>query len=79
MKHFGHDAFDEIGLLNGIGARTQLGWVGGRIVSEVFYGLLDSDPESVVNASPAGWKPMLGTSDKVVVRSLLRFADTTNA
>ena len=79
VKHFGHDAFDETELLNGIGAGTQLGWVGGRIVSEVFYGLLDSDPESVVNAAPAGWKPMLGASDRVVVRSLLRFADATNA
>ena len=35
---------------------TQLGPVGGRIVAEVFYGLLDSDPDSVVHA-PASWAP----------------------
>lgn len=80
-EHFKHDAeFDEKKLLNGIGAKTQLGWVGGRIVSEVFYGLLDSDPESFVNRAPPGWKPMLGeAAAPLVVRSLLKFADPTNA
>ena len=78
--HFGHREFDESELLNGIGAKTQLGWVGGRIVSEVFYGLLDSDSESYVNAAPTGWKPMLGTgAPPLVFRSLLKFADSTNA
>ena len=78
--HFGHREFDETELLNGIGAKTQLGWVGGRIVSEVFYGLLDSDSESYVNAAPKDWKPMLGAgSPPLVFRSLLKFADPTNA
>ena len=56
----GQQFIPETDLLNGTAARTQLGWVGGRIVSEVFYGLLDSDDESVVNAAPTGWTPMLG-------------------
>ncbi|WP_310487942.1 peroxidase family protein [Chamaesiphon sp. VAR_69_metabat_338] len=30
-------------------AQTQLGWVGGRIVAEVFYGLMDSDTDSYLN------------------------------
>jgi hypothetical protein len=38
--------FDEKELLKGGGVKTQLDWVGGRIVAEVFYGLLDSNNES---------------------------------
>ena len=80
VEHLKHAEFDEKKLLTGIGAKTQLGWVGGRIVSEVFYGLLDSDPESFVNRAPLGWKPILGaTTAPLVVRSLLKFADPTNA
>lgn len=40
---------------------TRLGEVGGRIVAEVFYGLLDSDADSLFNRAPggsAGWEPM---------------------
>ncbi len=37
---------------------TQLGPVGGRINAELFYGLLDSDPDSVVHA-PASWVPII--------------------
>ena len=80
VDHFGDREFDEVELLNGVGAKTQLGWVGGRIVAEVFYGLLDSDAESYVNAAPEGWKPRLG-DDKapVIFRSLLKFADASNS
>ena len=41
--------FSETRLLNGPGALSQLGWVGGRIVAEVFYALLDIDDDSVFN------------------------------
>ncbi len=78
-KHFGHHEFSEDKLLTGLGAKTQLGWVGGRIVAEVFYGLLDSDPTSVANLAPAGWTPMLPPGAPLVVRSLLRFADPSTA
>lgn len=78
VEHFKQREFDEAEMLNGVGAVTQLGWVGGRIVAEVFYGLLDSDEESFVNAAPRGWSPILqGTS--VIVRNLLRFADSRNS
>ena len=78
--HFGDKEFDEKELLNGTGAKAQLGWVGGRIVAEVFYGLLDSDAESYVNAAPAGWKPILGgDGTTLIVRNLLKFADSSNA
>ncbi len=70
----GNGEFDEKLMLRGPGARTQLGWVGGRIVAEVFYGLLDSDPESVAWA-PNGWAPMLHDKDPLVVKSLLEFAN----
>ncbi|MFM9921724.1 peroxidase family protein [Variovorax sp. H27-G14] len=75
----GHKQFNEDLLLTGPGAQTQLGWVGGRIVAEVFYGLLDADADSVFNAAPPGWQPMLATGAPLVVRSLLHFADASNA
>jgi len=76
-----HGASDipEEELLNGAGARTQLGWVGGRIVAEVFYGLLDSDPDSFVNLAPQGWQPILGGDNTLIIRNLLRLADPGKA
>jgi len=66
--------FLETDLLNGPGARTQLGWVGGRIVAEVIYGILDKDPESYVNAKkPDGWKPRLAGDGTPSMRNLLEF------
>lgn len=65
--------FSETELLKGGGAKTQLGWVGGRIVAEVFYGLLDSDRESYVNAAPPSWKPMLGGDENVIFLNLIKF------
>ena len=63
--------FDETLLLTGDGAKTQLGWVGGRIVGEVMYGLVDSDDESVVNLAPVGWKSMIGAPR---LKNLLTFS-----
>ncbi|MBI3249319.1 MAG: peroxidase [Deltaproteobacteria bacterium] len=37
----------------------RLGWVGGRIVAEVFLGLLHADPSSCLNQAP-GWQPQAG-------------------
>jgi hypothetical protein len=56
--------------------KTQLGWVGGRIVAEVFYGLLDSDSESYVNAAPKDWAPIwtTDTNKNVIFANLLKFA-----
>ncbi|WP_158746353.1 peroxidase family protein [Acidisphaera sp. L21] len=68
--------FYETLLLNGPGALTQLGWVGGRIVAEVFYGLLDEDPDSVFNHPAAGtFKPRLagGPGALLCMRNLLDF------
>lgn len=49
---------------------TQLGWVGGRIVAEVFYGLMDSDSESYVHND---WTP---TFDQIsTVLGLLEIAE----
>lgn len=53
---------------------TQLGWVGGRILSEVFYGILDSDPTSIFGEKAKGWQPMLGKGGQFVFADLLRFA-----
>ncbi|MEH1980913.1 MAG: peroxidase family protein [Nostoc sp.] len=66
--------FNEEQLLKGDGAKTQLGWVGGRIVAEVFYGLLDSDSESYFNAAPEDWEPILGGNGEVIFANLLKFA-----
>ena len=68
--------FLETELLNGAGARTQLGWVGGRIIAEVFYGLLDEDADSVFNhPAAAGFKPRLagGGGGLLCMRNLLDF------
>ncbi|HEY8879475.1 MAG TPA: peroxidase family protein [Roseateles sp.] len=39
---------------------AQLGPVGGRILMEVFNGIIDSDPRAFRKAAPAGWTPMIG-------------------
>jgi Animal haem peroxidase len=65
--------FEEKELLKADGAKTQLGWVGGRIVAEVFYGLLDSDDESYVKAAPPSWQPMLGGDKKAIFLNLIKF------
>ncbi|MEA3097232.1 peroxidase family protein [Caballeronia mineralivorans] len=62
----------------GICGGTQLGAVGGRIVGEVFYGLLQSDPDSVVNSAPADWHPIWGEG-RASVDKLLRYAGLTIA
>ena len=56
-------------------AKTQLGWVGGRIVAEVFYGLTDSDHDSYAFAPP-DWKPIWTDNfgDEVLFANLLQFA-----
>ncbi|MEH1872674.1 peroxidase family protein [Nostoc sp.] len=69
--------FSDEQLLKEDGAKTQLGWVGGRIVAEVFYGLLDSDRESYFNAAPEYWEPILGGNGEVIFANLLRFAGLT--
>jgi hypothetical protein len=69
--------FDEDLLLKSALAQTQLGWVGGRIVAEVFYGLMDSDVESYFYA-PEGWAPIWvedpTVTEGVVFADLLKFA-----
>jgi hypothetical protein len=69
--------FSESQLLEPAVAKTQLGWVGGRIVAEVFYGLMDSDKESYFHA-PSGWKPIWANDasacQKPIFANLLKFA-----
>ncbi len=51
-----------------------LGPVGGRIVAEVFLGLLRADPNCYLNARP-GWHPRLGaTNGDYQISDFLRFA-----
>ena len=47
-------------LKTGVLAASQLGPVGGRLLMEVFYGLLDADPDSYRNAAPIDWSPPIG-------------------
>jgi Animal haem peroxidase len=70
--------FDEGQLFNPDIARTQLGWVGGRIIAEVFYGLLDADLDSYVYHPD--WQPMwvndpsnVGDQD-ITFANMLKFA-----
>ena len=58
----------------GPGAGSQLGAVGGRILLEVFFGLLDADPESFRFAERKGWKSMITAGGKpCTVWSMLEF------
>ena len=57
-------------LLNGKGAGTQLGPVGGGILLEVFSGILDEDRDSYRHA--ANWRPLL--DGPVTMFDLLKFA-----
>src|SRR2546423_1733975 len=57
----------------------KLGPVGGRIVAEVFAGLLDGDPSSFLSAEPT-WQPKQGQfgaqqDGKFFMTDLLRFAE----
>jgi hypothetical protein len=54
---------------------SRLGPVGGRIVGEVFIGLLKADADSYLSAQP-NWKPMLPSAAAGDFRmtDLLRFA-----
>ena len=53
--------------------KVQLGPVGGRIVAEVFLGLLTKDADSSVNA-PAPWVPDLGGGRNFSLADLLTMA-----
>lgn len=79
VHKYGDGDIPEDELLNGLGTASQLGWVGGRIVAEVFYGMLDADPESYVNSAPAGWQPILAGDGQVIVRNLLKLAEPDKA
>ncbi len=52
---------------------TRLGPVGGRIVAEVFIGLLKGDHMSFLRQFP-GWKPTLGTGGEFAMSDLLKTA-----
>jgi Animal haem peroxidase len=65
--------FKEDVLLSGAGAKTRLGWVGGRIIAEVFYGLIDEDEDSYQKAEEKNWKPMLGGDGKAIFLNLINF------
>jgi Animal haem peroxidase len=69
----GKQDLDEDFFLSGPGSATQLGPVGGRILLEVFNGLVDADPRSFRRAGvAAGWQPMIGS--KLTFFHLLKFA-----
>lgn len=66
--------FNEDKLLVGPEAITQLGWVGGRIVAEVFYGLMDADNESYVSLLANNWNPVFKVTTML---DLLKIAEPT--
>ena len=76
------DEFPEDYLLNNNtiteGTSMQLRGVGGRIVAEVFYGVLDSDQNSYIKAASKDWQPILGNESKIILHSLLKFAEPSS-
>ena len=66
------DLTDE-DFMSGPASRSQLGPVGGRILMEVFNGVVDDDDRSFRNSPAAvGWRPMIG--DTITFWHLLRFS-----
>jgi hypothetical protein len=61
------------------GESTRLGEVGSRIVGEVFFGLLDGDPNSFRSKRP-DWTPNLPSADpgSFTMVDLLRLVDEVN-
>jgi hypothetical protein len=55
-------------------AGEHLGQAGGRIVAEVFVGLLEKDPSSYLRNQPC-WKPFLGKDGDFTMSDLITFAD----
>lgn len=55
-----------------VGGSTRLGPVGGRIVAEVFVGLLAGDPLSYLNVAP-NWTPDLADGGRFGMPELIRF------
>jgi hypothetical protein len=51
----------------------SLGPVGGRIVAEVFLGLLEKDPSSYLRNDPS-WRPFLGEDGDFTMPDLIRVA-----
>ena len=56
-----------------LGGGRRLGPVGGRIVAEVFIGLLEDDASSFM-ATNSNWKPTLGSNDDFTMADLLSVA-----
>jgi hypothetical protein len=54
-------------------AGTQLGPVGGRILLEVFFGILDDDPDSYFNAEPNWHSVIKAGADTITLWDMLRF------
>lgn len=54
-------------------AGRRLGWVGGRIVAEVFVGLIQGDPMSYLHQDPR-WVPTLPPGRAFAMTDLLKFA-----
>ena len=52
---------------------TQLGPVGGRILLEVFFGILDDDPDSYFNAKPNWHSVIKAGADTITLWDMLRF------
>jgi hypothetical protein len=61
-------------------AGTQLRGVGGRIITEVFYGLLESDDQSVLKSGrkPHNWQPIWGPG-VASMSKLIKYVDPTRA
>jgi hypothetical protein len=59
-----------------IGDGIVLGPMGGRLIAEVFIGLIQLDPRSYLRAAPAGWRPTLPsrTAGDFKMTDLLRWA-----
>ncbi|WP_158938733.1 peroxidase family protein [Burkholderia sp. S171] len=75
----GKDVAEIAFFSEGEGALTQLGPVGGRLVLETLFGVLDADPRSFRNAAPSTWKPLVlaNTNDALTFSHILTWTGLT--
>jgi Animal haem peroxidase len=59
-REVGQRDLNAVDFASGPCSVSQLGPVGGRILMEVFNGIVDADDRSFRSAAPAGWVPIIG-------------------
>jgi len=71
-REVGQRELNDDDFVSGPCSVSKVGPVGGRILMEVFNGIVDADERSFRNAAPVDWVPMIGTD--ISFCAILKFA-----